>query len=463
MATDRDSPHRLRREIHGVCDAWGAPVTTGTKASARTGRSVLVVAGGTVVAQAIGAAATPLLTRLYGPEALGLLAAVVAYAGVVGPVAGACLPVAIVLASDQGQVGDLARAARRIAAPVAAAAALAAPIFLGRVLEAGVAWTTVAFAVLLLVASSVWTQISQQKILRAQDFSLLSLLTLGQAAIFALAQVGTGLIKADPVVLIVVSSTYSVIFLVIALLVPRYRRLSTVPPRRAPLRAVLRRFQDFPRYRAPQVLVNTLGLHLPTLLLVAFADIRWAGLFMVTQRILALPVTLVGKSISDVIYPQVVTLTRDGRSAYPLVTRWTIIAMAVAAPVAGAVLSLGEPAFAFVLGAEWGEAGLLAKSLLPWMVVALLSRPAIGAVPALGLQRAYLVSEAVVTTVKSAVLWIMLVMGMEVWLCLLAWSVIGACGGGWITVAVCIRARQGHPIRFTRTGGSMSTRRKRRR
>lgn len=46
----------------------------------RRGREVFLVAGVTRLAQSICAAATPLLTRIYGPESLSVLSAVLAYA-----------------------------------------------------------------------------------------------------------------------------------------------------------------------------------------------------------------------------------------------------------------------------------------------------------------------------------------------------------------------------------------------
>lgn len=408
----------------------------------RTLRAVLMVAGGTVVAQVIAAAATPILTRLYGPEPLGALATVLAYAGIVGPVAGLCLPIAIVLAQGVEEVGDLKHAARMLALPCGIATAIAAPFFLDGIGELGVPGSLLGAAVLLLIVSSVWVQVSQQQIIRASDYRLLGLLTVGQAIIFVAVQLGAGLLHPDPSLLIAVSSGYSLFFLLLAVASSSYRTLGAVPRSGASMWDTMRRFSDFPRYRAPQVMINALGAHLPTLLLAALVDVRWAGLFMVTQRILTLPVMFVGKSISDVIYPQVVQLVRAQTSSYPLLKTWTVAAAVISTPIAALLLAVGQPLFAFVLGEQWTQAGLLAQSMTPWMVAALVCRPAVGAIPALELQRAYLVSDAVTTVAKSVVLVLMLSSGAAVWMCFLIWSLLSAGGLLWIAGAVLVKSRR---------------------
>lgn len=406
-----------------------------------TGRSVIMVAGGTLAAQFVAAAATPLLTRLYGPEVLGTLASVLAYAGMVGPVAGLCLPTAIVLASGPVEAANIGRAARLIALPCAVAAAGAAPWVLQDVTEQGVPLPLLTCTVLTLVLTSVLVQVSQQEMVRSQTFRLLGMLTAGQAVVFAAVQVAAGVIWPDPALLVGVSSCYSLLFLALALGAPRYRSLRRgYRANSGTLRHVLRKFADFPRYRAPQVLVNSVGVHLPTLVLAALVDVRVAGLFMVTQRVLTLPVMFVGKSISDVIYPQVVTLTRSGQSSFMLLLRWTLIAALTAAPIGLVLVVVGEPLFALVLGEGWGPAGSLAQALVPWMVGALLCRPSVGAVAALGLQRFYLYSDLTTTVAKSALLVALLTQDAGAWRSLFVWAVVGAIGSLWITVVSLRRA-----------------------
>lgn len=408
----------------------------------RTGRSVLLVAGGTAVAQILTAAATPILTRLFGPEVLGALATVVAYTGVVGPVAGLCLPVAIVVAADS-QVGALARAARVVALGIGVLAAAGAPLFLRGAHGAGVPWAVLIGVVFVLITTSVSVQIAQQQIIRSQNFALLGLLTLGQALLFACLQIGAGTVRPDALALIMASSMYWILFLLLAWLIPDFRWFRS-PARGSSLDlgATLKTFADFPKYRAPQVLVNVAGVHAPTLLLAALVDLRYAGFFMVTHRVMAVPVQLAGKAISDVIYPQIARIVEVGQNAGTLLARWTIISTVVSFPIALSLLLVGDEAFTFVLGPQWTPAAPLAQALIPWMIGALMCRPAVGAVPVLGLQRAYLLSDLIATSVKTFGLWFLLANGVSVWLALFAWSTVSVLGSLWITLIALRRVRR---------------------
>lgn len=419
-----------------------------------TGRAVAVVAGGTILAQSISAAVTPVLTRLYGPETLGVLATVLAYAGLVGPVAGLCLPIAIVLAAKDVEVADLARAARVSAFIVGLLSAVLAPFLLVDVRDAGVPWQLVCLVILLLITTSVAVQVAQQRLIALQDFSLLGTLLVGQAGLFAGAQVVAGLVRPEPSLLAAVSGIYFVLFLAAAHLHPRFRGLPRLVPSSASVCLTIRRWKDFPRYRAPQVLLSALGIHLPTLLLAALVDLRWAGFFLITYRILALPVMFVGKAISDVIYPQVVALSRTGSAAWPLLRRWTGIAAILSLPLVVILLSAGPRLFAWALGDQWAEAGLLAQAMAAWMLGALVSRPVVGAVPVLGLQRHYLVSDLIAVTIRSAVLALMLSRHFDVAHAILVWALMSGLGNAWITTVGLVRSRHGVPMIDARSSGA---------
>ena len=60
-------------------------------------RNVAIVATGTAGAQAITMAFAPIITRIYGPEAFGLLGTFMAILAVLTPVAALTYPIAIVL------------------------------------------------------------------------------------------------------------------------------------------------------------------------------------------------------------------------------------------------------------------------------------------------------------------------------------------------------------------------------
>ncbi len=87
-------------------------------------RNVAVVASGTAGAQAIVIAFSPIIIRLYGPEAFGILGAFMAIVAVITPIAALSYPIAIVLPRKDSDARGIARLSAYIALGVAALTAL---------------------------------------------------------------------------------------------------------------------------------------------------------------------------------------------------------------------------------------------------------------------------------------------------------------------------------------------------
>jgi O-antigen/teichoic acid export membrane protein len=83
-------------------------------------RNVAVVASGTAGAQAITMAFSPIITRLYGPEAFGLLGTFMAIVAVVTPLAALSYPIAIVLPKEDIDARGIAKLSAYIAVCIAA-------------------------------------------------------------------------------------------------------------------------------------------------------------------------------------------------------------------------------------------------------------------------------------------------------------------------------------------------------
>lgn len=64
-------------------------------------KSVMVVMSGTIAAQAITLLCAPIITRLYGPEAYGILGVFNAVLNIITPIAALTYPIAIVLSEKK--------------------------------------------------------------------------------------------------------------------------------------------------------------------------------------------------------------------------------------------------------------------------------------------------------------------------------------------------------------------------
>src|SRR5699024_12287359 len=92
-------------------------------------RNVVIMASGTAAAQAISLALTPIITRLYGPEAYGLMGVFMAIIQTIAPVAALTYPIAVVLPKRDEDAKGLMKLYWYISIGLAAAAGILLLLF----------------------------------------------------------------------------------------------------------------------------------------------------------------------------------------------------------------------------------------------------------------------------------------------------------------------------------------------
>jgi O-antigen/teichoic acid export membrane protein len=182
-----------------------------------------------------------------------------------------------------------------------------------------------------------------------------------------------------------------------------------------------RRHPQAPRYLWPAALLDTITQQLPMLLAVAWFSAAVAGPFSLAWRVLAVPVLMVAGAAGTVFYERFARLAaQDPAAARMLLLRtWRVFALIGLLPTLGLLLA-GEPLFAWVFGAEWRSAGLLAAVLAPMLWAMLVSSPTSGALIVLGLQKWSPVFGVAMLLYRPAALWVgaqqgSLVLGLALW------------------------------------------------
>jgi O-antigen/teichoic acid export membrane protein len=166
------------------------------------------------------------------------------------------------------------------------------------------------------------------------------------------------------------------------------------------------RHRDFPLYRTPQNLLNAISAGLPVALLASYFGSAAAGFYALASAVLVLPAGLIGASVMQVFYPRVTEAIRNGEDSKALVTKATA-GLALTGAIPFTVVAIAGPAlFAFVFGTEWHKAGTYAQWLSPWLFFQYINKPAVSAIPSLGLQGTLLVYEIFSTGSKIVALYV---------------------------------------------------------
>ncbi len=339
-------------------------------AEGRSLRHVLTLVTGATAAQALLFAARPLLTRLYTPEAFGLLGVFVAPAYLLA-----------VLATLRYEDAIAVPASRREGAGVFALATLAA-LATGALLALGLPFRTAvadALGAPELAPLLVWVPLvtaalgvagaSRTWLASVERYRAMSAVVLAQAVVVVAVQVGLADAGAWG---LVVGTALGAAVLGGASLALAGDGIALA--RGADLGALARRFWRFPLLGLPASGLGQLAVRLPPLVLVGAFGPAAVGYFTIAVASVAVPVGLVTDAVGHVFYVRAAEAERAGQLG-PLVERVLARLAAFAAFPVLAVALLGPDLFAVVFGETWRTAGAFARLLAPWLLLAAVAPP----------------------------------------------------------------------------------------
>lgn len=342
-------------------------------------RGLASILAGTAGGQIVALIAAPVLSRLYLPDDFGLFTVFSSLVTTVGVVAAWRLELAIPLPKTEGDayalvaLGFLA-ACSTLVLGIATLAILSS--VMGRLISnsnlGAWIWLVPPYASFL----GCFLVLNQLAV-RHRRFAAIGQRSLLQQGVIASGQLGCGLAGLRPGGLILgfgigqLAGTASMLR-GSGLSLRHFWRV----PMRSPLRATLRRYWRFPVFFAPSGLLNVAGLTLPALLMAYYYGLDVAGWFGLTQRILAVPMALIGAAVGQVYVAELTRLVNRNRAQCWSLFRATSLKLAViASVVTGGLLILGPLAFRVVFGTDWVVSGMYAQALALSLGCQLLSAP----------------------------------------------------------------------------------------
>ncbi len=357
----------------------------------------MIVATGTAAAQAVTMAFAPVITRIYGPEAFGILGVFMAMVGIIAPLAALTYPTAIVLPKGDSDAKGIIRISLYVSICIATITALIL-LFFNRQLVYLLKIEDIApflYLIPLVILFSAFLQVAQQWLIRTKKFRVTAKAAFLNSLILNIAKVGFGWFYPVATVLVILATLGSAIHALMLIL--GIRRLNYTQIRGSfgftKLKVLALKYRDFPIFRAPQVFTYAISQSLPILLLSSFFGPASAGLYSISRTVLVMPITLIGKSIGDVLYPKLTETFNDGKGITKMIVKATLGLSALGIIPFGVVIAFGPWLFSFVFGSEWLLAGEYARWLAFWLFFMFINRPSVIAIPILGLQGKFLVYE----------------------------------------------------------------------
>lgn len=330
-------------------------------------RSVAILAGGTVAAQAVTAIAAPLLTRLYRPEEFGLLAAYAAILTVVGAVAALRYEMAILLPEpdDEPVAANLLAVSLLLTLATSLLTALVFPWLLrlrllGAALES--LWPYVWVLPIGLMGAGFTLALSNWAI-RLRAFSHVSSTKVAQLSVQSGAQVALGFLPIGPLGLLLGDALGRIAGLsALCRLAWQRSQAALRSISLEGMRQAARRYRRFPLFASWAALITAFSLQLPFLLMQAWYGAQVLGWFSLANRVIVLPLLLIGQGVSQAYMGEAARLAVQDPPALRRLYLHCAQRLFLAALLPMAVLLLfGPELFALVFGEAWREAGLYAR------------------------------------------------------------------------------------------------------
>lgn len=345
----------------------------------RFSTDVLKLVGGSTVVQLLGMAAAPILARLFGPEAIGILGLFTALINIVGSVACWRYELSIVLPAEDEEGANLFAVSLLFGSLTALLAA--AVVWLGgaqiaTLLNAPKLIPFLWLIPLMLWASGFFLSLTYWS-LRTKHFGRISTTNAANSVMLTGGKVGAGLagfIGGGSLILATVAAKM-VTTLVLGMRVWRSDRALLLDSIRwRAIWAGAKRHYKFPIYNAWSTLLNNFSWQLPAFMLAAYFSPAIVGFYGLGNRLVQMPINLIGGSIAQVFFQRTAASLEDGTLA--AIVENVLRALILVGLFPLLTLSIiGSDLFTLVLGARWAEAGVYAQILAVWTFVFFLSAP----------------------------------------------------------------------------------------
>lgn len=337
-------------------------------------RNVMVLLSGTAIAQVIPMLASIVLTRLFTPAEFGLLGVFTAILTVAAVTIALRYEHAIVIEPEEGAGMGVARTCLAIVGAISIASLAIVALFSDAAARAyGADFARVLWLLPPALLFTGLVQIWSLWLLRHGRFADIARTRIVQSLAITGASIAAGLAGGSGTWLVIATVAGTASGTLWLLFVTR-EPLPVPFVRLAPMKGVLKRFRRFPMYTVPADLLSAGAAQLPMLFLASGYGTAAAGAFLLTQRVLGAPLSVVGSAVMDA-YKRDAAVNYEAGSCRPLTWR-TMRHLALLSLVPWLLAVTISPwVFELVFGADWRQAGVLCQLLATPLFLRFITTP----------------------------------------------------------------------------------------
>lgn len=208
---------------------------------------------------------------------------------------------------------------------------------------------------------------------------------------------------------------------------------------------VMRKFISFPRYDLPAVALNTISNQVPVFWIPRFFGLAQLGQYTLAMGLLEMPMRLFGYSLSNTFYQKAArTYERQGITALAGITQRMMLGIGAAALLPMIIIGLySEPVFIWVFGERWALSGALSSSLAIFYFARLVVEPVVPVLRVVKAQRGYLRFQIALFVLRLGTIAAAMATELDLPASIALYAVSNAMGYGALAAYILIRIRKG--------------------
>lgn len=341
--------------------------------------NVIKLASGTAFIQLLSILASPIITRLYGPEAYGISALFASITGILVVITCLRYEPAIMISKDKEEAANLLGISLLL---VIITCILTAPFFLLKNQYISYflnspdlsiyLWMVPILLFLrgLFLAMSYWSS-------RTKRFGSISIARMTNSFATTVTQLAfgsLGYISAGSLISASLFGSMLSTFMIGLQIWRADHKFLKANLKSNNMRYVLWRYKKFPIVDSWSALINALSWQMPVLLLSFFFSSKIVGFYALGFNTIQLPISILGSAIVPVFFQRAVEAKREG-TLDNFLEHFFRISIAFSMFPFLILAIIGEDLFIVVFGNDWSEAGIYAQMMSIWAIPWLISTP----------------------------------------------------------------------------------------
>lgn len=342
-------------------------------------KNIAVVAGGNVTAKLIGIALTPIITRIYTPADYGIFNVFMSIVGITGSLATLRYAITIPIAKDEGIADNLLKLCFLVTFALSLLWVFFVAIF-GKSIslhyEMQQLNTYLWLIPIVFLGKGIYEALNNWAV-RSKKFIIITRTKISQSVSSSSIKIGLGLLNIKPLGLFIghiAQEAAGITSLLSSLLKTKptfFKSFSW-----SEIKQVAIRYKRFPLVQSWSQLLLASGAQLPILFLGLFYNAEVVGVFGLAKSMIHLPMDLIGQAVAQVYYAEISKFgKRNPDKIYHLTISLIKKLFFIGLIPVAFLMIFGPWIFGFVFGEEWHDAGVYARFLSIYVLMAFISAP----------------------------------------------------------------------------------------